>query len=115
MASWDFVSRQSKRQATRRHRLLVATSLQLSTDSWLAFKKIQKQILLGEASTGKSSLLVRLTDDRFLTNSEPSELQGFPWHLEARATSESIVQFPDLSSFFTAVSQLSASSSALVW
>ncbi|ORY88649.1 small GTPase superfamily [Leucosporidium creatinivorum] len=33
---------------------------------------IQKQILLGEASTGKSSLLVRLTDDRFLTNSEPT-------------------------------------------
>ncbi|GAA6041227.1 hypothetical protein JCM8097_008353 [Rhodosporidiobolus ruineniae] len=33
---------------------------------------IQKQILLGDAATGKSSLLVRLTDDRFLTHSEPT-------------------------------------------
>ncbi|KAK4049718.1 hypothetical protein OIV83_003993 [Microbotryomycetes sp. JL201] len=35
---------------------------------------IQKQILLGDAGTGKSSLLVRLTDDRFLQHSEPSKL-----------------------------------------
>ncbi|GAA6064159.1 hypothetical protein JCM10212_004740 [Sporobolomyces blumeae] len=33
---------------------------------------IQKQILLGDAATGKSSLLVRLTDNRFLQNSEPT-------------------------------------------
>ncbi|SDA02092.1 BZ3501_MvSof-1269-A2-R1_Chr8-2g10032 [Microbotryum saponariae] len=33
---------------------------------------IQKQILLGDAATGKSSLLVRLTDDRFLNHSEPT-------------------------------------------
>ncbi|KAM0787083.1 hypothetical protein ACM66B_006341 [Microbotryomycetes sp. NB124-2] len=33
---------------------------------------IQKQILLGDAGTGKSSLLVRLTDDRFLQHSEPT-------------------------------------------
>ncbi|GAA5847512.1 hypothetical protein JCM5353_007565, partial [Sporobolomyces roseus] len=33
---------------------------------------IQKQILLGDAATGKSSLLVRLTDQRFLENSEPT-------------------------------------------
>ncbi|KAK4056094.1 hypothetical protein OIO90_002825 [Microbotryomycetes sp. JL221] len=33
---------------------------------------IQKQILLGDAGTGKSSLLVRLTDDRFLNHSEPT-------------------------------------------
>ncbi|GAA6005443.1 hypothetical protein JCM10207_002983 [Rhodosporidiobolus poonsookiae] len=33
---------------------------------------IQKQILLGDAACGKSSLLVRLTDDRFLQNSEPT-------------------------------------------
>ncbi|GAA5936968.1 Rab family GTPase [Sporobolomyces koalae] len=33
---------------------------------------IQKQILLGDAATGKSSLLVRLTDDRFLQHSEPT-------------------------------------------
>lgn len=34
--------------------------------------QIQKQILLGDAACGKSSLLVRLTDDRFLQHSEPS-------------------------------------------
>ncbi|GAA5900455.1 hypothetical protein JCM6882_001251 [Rhodosporidiobolus microsporus] len=33
---------------------------------------IQKQILLGDAACGKSSLLVRLTDDRFLQHSEPT-------------------------------------------
>ncbi|GAA5823712.1 hypothetical protein JCM3770_006687 [Rhodotorula araucariae] len=33
---------------------------------------IQKQILIGDAATGKSSLLVRLTDDRFLQHSEPT-------------------------------------------
>lgn len=33
---------------------------------------MQKQILLGDAATGKSSLLVRLTDDRFLQHSEPT-------------------------------------------
>ncbi|GAA5901795.1 Rab family GTPase [Sporobolomyces salmoneus] len=33
---------------------------------------IQKQILLGDAATGKSSLLVRLTDKRFLEHSEPT-------------------------------------------
>ncbi|GAA5949253.1 hypothetical protein JCM21900_000876 [Sporobolomyces salmonicolor] len=33
---------------------------------------IQKQILLGDAATGKSSLLVRLTDGRFLLHSEPT-------------------------------------------
>ncbi|GAA6009858.1 hypothetical protein JCM11491_000842 [Sporobolomyces phaffii] len=33
---------------------------------------IQKQILLGDAATGKSSLLVRLTDQRFLEHSEPT-------------------------------------------
>ena len=34
--------------------------------------QIQKQILLGDAACGKSSLLVRLTDNRFLQHSEPS-------------------------------------------
>lgn len=33
---------------------------------------IQKQILLGDPATGKSSLLVRLTDKRFLEHSEPT-------------------------------------------
>ncbi|KPV76743.1 uncharacterized protein RHOBADRAFT_31333 [Rhodotorula graminis WP1] len=33
---------------------------------------IQKQILLGDAACGKSSLLVRLTDNRFLQHSEPT-------------------------------------------
>ncbi|KAM0750176.1 hypothetical protein T439DRAFT_326131 [Meredithblackwellia eburnea MCA 4105] len=33
---------------------------------------IQKFIMTGDASTGKSSLLVRLTDDRFLQHSEPT-------------------------------------------
>ncbi|TNY24266.1 ras family-domain-containing protein [Rhodotorula diobovata] len=34
--------------------------------------QIQKQVLIGDAACGKSSLLVRLTDNRFLTNSEPT-------------------------------------------
>lgn len=33
---------------------------------------IQKQVIIGSSSCGKSSLLVRLTDDRFLAASEPT-------------------------------------------
>lgn len=36
------------------------------------FGFIQKQILVGSSSAGKSSLLIRLTDQRFLANSEPT-------------------------------------------
>lgn len=38
----------------------------------MAWQFIQKQIILGSSSSGKSSLLVRLTDDRFLGASEPT-------------------------------------------
>ena len=38
----------------------------------MAWQFIQKQIILGSSSSGKSSLLGRLTDDRFLTASEPT-------------------------------------------
>ena len=42
---------------------------------------ILKFILIGDSSVGKSSLLVRLTDDRFLTDPDPTIGVEFGSHL----------------------------------
>ncbi|SCV67366.1 BQ2448_6012 [Microbotryum intermedium] len=65
MASWDF-------HPTDRAQSQHPTLLIQSKCSSIHPAQIQKQILLGDAATGKSSLLVRLTDDRFLNHSEPT-------------------------------------------
>lgn len=71
MATWDFV-RSHPRPLNRSRHFNPSSSPSSSPSapplprSSIHPTQIQKQILLGDASTGKSSLLVRLTDSRFL-------------------------------------------------